>query len=85
MSRGWESKDVESQIDSAEADRRRKAAAPVRTAEQLAFDAKRESLELSRQRVLRDMEAARHPRHKEQLKRALAHLDGELAKLGTST
>jgi putative heme iron utilization protein len=84
MARGWESKSVESQIESAEArDLLRKQ--PQLTAEQMARKAKRESLELDRKRVLRDLEAARHPRHKEMLKQALAHLDKLLAELGSDS
>ena len=80
MARGWESKSVESQIESAES---RRAAA--RTAEINAVEAERihqrESLQLSRTRVLRDLEHAANPRYKKILEDALKHLDEKLAKL----
>lgn len=80
MSRGWESKDVESQQEEAVA-RRAAAKRPTPTAEQLRLKAERESLELSRKRVLSDLETATHPRRREQLESALRHLEGKLASL----
>jgi hypothetical protein len=81
MARGWESKSVESQIESAEG-RSPPRKQPELTAEQMARKAKRESIELDRKRVLRDLEAARHPRHRAMIQEALAHLDKLLAELG---
>jgi hypothetical protein len=76
MARGWESKSVESQIETdPSADR----GEPV-TPEQR----KRGSLELSRRRVLQDLEAARSELRRVSLERALAFLEEELAKLGGS-
>jgi hypothetical protein len=80
MSRGWESKSVESQMEEAALRR----AAPKRTpptAEQVRIRAERESLELSRKRVLADLEAATHPRRREQLESALRHLEDKIAKI----
>jgi hypothetical protein len=51
------------------------------TAEGLRVRAERESLELSRKRVLSDLEASTHPRRREQLKSALSHLERKLAAL----
>jgi hypothetical protein len=80
MSRGWESKDVESQQEEAAA--RRTTARPTHpTPEQLRIQAERESLELSRTRVLRDLEATTNFRRQEQLRAALKHLDEKLAEL----
>lgn len=76
MSRGWESKDVESQQDQAEARKRERGAKPPSPAE-----LQRESLRLTRARVEADLARARHPRHRQQLEAALAHLDAELAKI----
>jgi hypothetical protein len=42
---------------------------------------RRESLLLSRTRVLRDLEAAQNPRYRETLSEALKHLDRKLAEL----
>lgn len=80
MARGWESKSVESQMDAAED---RKAASNRRKLDetQTQLERERESLQLSRERILREMEAARHPKHREQLAEALFFLDERLAKL----
>ena len=81
MSRGWESKDVESQMEEAAA---RRAAAKLTppTAEELRLKTERESLELSRKRVLSDLETTSHPRRREQLESALRHLEEKIASLG---
>jgi hypothetical protein len=80
MARGWESKSIESQIESAES---RKSAAQAAAVDPLEAETKRqrESLLLSRTRVLHDLAQARHPRHQESLNAALKHLDDKLAKL----
>ncbi len=81
MARGWESKSVESQMEAA-------AAAPAKasgvrpTAEQLARQRERQSLELARTKVQRDLAAATHARHREMLEAALKHLDDQIAGLG---
>jgi len=81
MSRGWESKDVESQMEEAASRRAAARQAPL-TDEQIRLQTERKSLELSRTRVLKDLEAATHPRRREQLEAALRHLDRKLAELG---
>ena len=80
VARGWESKSVEEQMDAAET---RKAAAtqPKLSEAQLRIQWERESIELSRCRILRELEAARHPRHREQLSQALSFLEERLSKL----
>jgi hypothetical protein len=80
MARGWESKDVESQVDAAE-ERARIAKQPKLTVEQAARQRERESLELSRKRVLHDIEATRNPKYRATLEAALKHLDEKLAGL----
>jgi hypothetical protein len=80
MARGWESKNVESQVESADAERAAQRRNALRPAD-LELRHKREHLELSRRRVLLDIEAAKHPRHRAQLERALAFLEAELSKL----
>ena len=82
MSRGWESKDVESQIEAFESARTRE---PVLSGGELVVRQMRESLLLSRTRVLGDIQRACNPRHKDQLLSALGHLDAELEKLGPPT
>jgi hypothetical protein len=81
MSRGWESKDVESQMEEAAAKRSAARQAPV-SAETLRIESERKSLELSRTRVLKDLETTTHPRRRDQLEAALHHLDAKLAALG---
>ena len=81
MARGFESKSVQEQWQDAEAaqDMKKK---PKKTPEQMEKDKKREGLELSRRRILRELEQAKSEARCQQLRAALAHLDGELAKLG---
>ncbi len=51
------------------------------SAAQLETLRKTEDLQLTRRRVLHDLEAARNPRYKQMLTEALAHLDQELSRL----
>jgi hypothetical protein len=82
MARGWESKSVESQIESAAEIRRAAADSARLTAEQVTREREREGLELSRRRVLHDLEVATNVRYREQLEAALSHLDQKLKALG---
>jgi len=81
MARGWESKSVESQMDEADA-RRSRAARPTPSAAELERDRARDSLLLSRTRVLDDLQTATNARYQEQLKQALHFLDEKLEALG---
>lgn len=74
MARGWESKSVESQIESAQAGRtaEKKTAAEPESAE---LRRKRESLLLARTRVLEQIQSASDVRYREMMERALADLD----------
>lgn len=80
MARGWESKSVEAQIELRESRRAttRGAAISALEAERIR---KRESLLLSRTRVVHDLETAHNPRYREILQAALKHLDGKLSEL----
>lgn len=80
MARGWESKDVESQIE--EQMTSRKARRPRLTPEEIERQGKLDSLKLSRTRVLSDLGRASNPRHRAMVEEALAHLDREIAALG---
>jgi len=82
MARGWESKSVEEQIDMAEP-RRRKHSVSVKPKAIDALDLirKRESLILSRTRVVQELNTAQNPRYRELLSKALADLEANLAKL----
>jgi hypothetical protein len=77
MARGWESKSVESQIESAQSDRPDPNRAP--TPEQQARRRELDGLELSRARVIRDLAAATHPQHRAMLEAALKHLEDKIA------
>jgi hypothetical protein len=80
VARGWESKSVEGQIELAREKDRGASAAPI-TPEQRRRIREREDLELSRNRVLRELARATHPRHRELLEAALSHLDGKIRAL----
>jgi|HubBroStandDraft_6_1064221.scaffolds.fasta_scaffold2218574_1 hypothetical protein len=82
MARGWESKSVEEQIDMAEP-RRRKRSVPLKpqSVDPLDLIRKRESLQLSRTRVVQELNTAQNSRYRELLSKALADLDSNLAKL----
>ena len=80
MARGWESKDVESQLES------KKTVAEPQTkdqkdAEQVRREQERRGLNLSRTRIMNDLETAKNPNHRKSLEAALAHLDKKLAEL----
>jgi hypothetical protein len=80
MARGWESKSVAAQIDMAE-NRSAVARAKVLSEESLDLLRKKESLLMSRTRVVRDLESAQNPRYRAVLSKALAGLDAQLSTL----
>jgi hypothetical protein len=80
MARGWESKSIETQIDMAE-DRNSIARARVLSEESLDLLRKKESILMSRTRVVRDLENAQNPRYRAVLSKALADLDAQLSTL----
>jgi len=80
MARGWESKSIESQVEAAES-RRESRQAPQMTAAEAERVRQRESLLLSRTRVLRDLQETQNVRYRETLSAALRHLDEKLAEL----
>jgi hypothetical protein len=77
MARGWESKSVESQQDEPQPTLTKRAL----TAEELQHAKKREGLELSRSRIVRELETARSDVHRTALQNALQFLEEELRKL----
>lgn len=79
MARGWESKAVEEQ--QAEAAVTQSKPREALTPAQLAVQRKKQSLTLSRQHVLQQLEAAHNPNHRSMLEKALADLDAQLAQL----
>ena len=79
MARGWESKSVEEQ--QAEAASRSSKPRPVLSPADLARNRETAGLQLSRQRVLQELETTQHPKRREALTQALADLDQQIAKL----
>jgi len=72
MARGWESKSVESQIEDAGSGSNRSSQEDPLTPEQRAVWNRLRGLELSRKRVLQDLETARSPVRRTALEQALA-------------
>jgi hypothetical protein len=81
VARGWESKSIESQMESAEMERQRRSRQKI-DQNQVDQEYKKRSLLLSRTRVMHDLEKATHERYQQVLREALAHLDREIQKLG---
>lgn len=81
MARGWESKSVEGQIESYASERRSSSREKL-TADQIECQRQKESLSLSRKRVLHDIEQSHNPRHLKILQDSLAYLDAKLKELG---
>jgi hypothetical protein len=80
MARGWESKDVASQMEATGT----AAAKPEnkdQPTEARLRDQERKGIELSRTRILNDLQSATNPNHRKSLEAALAHLDKKLAEL----
>jgi len=80
MARGWESKDVESQVEDRKivADNSNNA---KKSAEDRQRETERRGLLLSRKRIANDLETATHPNHRKSLEAALEHLDKKIAEL----
>jgi hypothetical protein len=81
MARGWESKDVESQVEATQFPKQETGTGP-KTPEELKRDEQRKDLQLSRTRIVNDLGTATHPQHRKSLEAALAHLDKKIADLG---
>jgi hypothetical protein len=80
MARGWESKSVEEQMDTAKADRDAQVK-PRLSVEDRERHTRMQSLRLSRARIVSLMESTRSERYRSQLERTLAELDGQLREL----
>jgi len=84
MARGWESKDVESQVEETRSEKPSEKPSGEKipkTPEQIQKDRERQGLELSKKRVLADLETATHPNHRRSLEAALAHLESKIESL----
>ncbi len=75
MARGWESKSVEQQQEEATSSQRQ---GKLLTPEQIVEQQRRQGLELSRHRILQQLEVASNPQHRSMLEAALAELDAQL-------
>lgn len=82
MARGFESKSVESNRQDAEDERAARRSGKRLDIHEIERRQKREGLELSRRRIVHELESATNERRRESLRAALAHLDSELAKIG---
>ena len=80
MARGWESKDVESQVEADQAPKGHYGK-NEKSPDQLRREKERKDLQLSRVRIAHDLESASNPNHKRSLEAALAHLDKKLSDL----
>jgi hypothetical protein len=79
MARGWESKSVEAQQEDASA--RTAVAKPRLTREEAGRLREKESLRLSLQRVVQELEQSHNPRHRSMLEQAQADLQRKIAQL----
>jgi hypothetical protein len=81
MARGWESKDVESQVESREEVAKPAAERNAKSMEKQLRQQDIQQLQLSRTRIVNDLNSAKHPNHRKSLEAALAHLDKKIAEL----
>ncbi len=82
MARGWESKSIEDQMESFASRGGSSSKEQQLSPGELERQRQKESLLLSRTRVLHDLEESHNQRHRDILKRSLAYLDGKLAEFG---
>ena len=80
MARGWESKSIENQIESAQSRPQRVTGTPL-TADQIKVIREKENLMLSRTRVQRELETSKNPRYVQLLTRELKTLDSRIRRL----
>ena len=80
MARGWESKSVEDQMDSAKADRDAQIK-PRLSPEARERQTRTQSLRLSRSRIMGLLKSTRSERYRAQLEQTLADLDAQLREL----
>ena len=79
MARGWESKSVEDQMASAEANRAPKG--PIVSPQNRERESRKAGLLLSRAKTLNDIEHARDDAYRLMLQQALDYLDAQIATL----
>jgi len=81
MARGWESKAVESQIEAAESRLLHRPAPSELTERQAEAIRERDCLQLSRTRIVNDLQSAVNPKYRQMLQQSLQFLDDKLAAL----
>ena len=77
MARGWESKAVADQIEEGESRQQQPSKTQI-TREQRVLKERLDSLQLSRSRLLQQLEHARHPAHRNVLLNGLKALEKEI-------
>jgi hypothetical protein len=77
MARGWESKAVADQIEEGES-RQQRPSKTQTTSEQRVLKERLDSLQLSRSRLLQQLELARHPAHRNVLLNGLKAVEREI-------
>ena len=82
MARGWESKAIADQIETAIEPPLTDYSLEDRSPEERARRERLESLRLSRARTVAQLELATRPAHREMLQRSLRALEAEMEKLG---
>ena len=82
MARGWESKAVADQIEEGES-RQQQSSKTEATKEQRVLKERLDSLQLSRSRLLQQLEHARHPAHRNVLLNGLKALEREIEEVST--
>jgi hypothetical protein len=80
MARGWESKSVEAQMETAD-EGARKGSKPPLTDDEKKARHERDSLNLSRAYIVHQIEASTNERYTRSLQQALSEIDEKLAKL----
>ena len=80
MARGWESKDVEAQVESKDS-AKTPSGRDHKTEQQQIREQDIKQLQLSRTRIANDLATATHPNHRKSLEAALAHLDKKISDL----
>jgi hypothetical protein len=83
MARGWESKSVEEQMETANDGGNKNAKQPLTDGEKRARH-ERDNLKLSRAYIVHQIEASTNERYTRSLQQALSEIDEKLATLGNS-
>jgi hypothetical protein len=83
MARGWESKQVEAQVENASDGKRSGSKRPLTDDEKRA-QRERDSLKLSRAYVLHQIESSTNERYTESLRKALGEIEQKLERMGSA-